>query len=86
MSNPHEEMIMTPKNLETPHTYRIIVQGRISQHYHEWFEGLVLEETTGSVGETISILCGEMPDQAALQGILQTLYNLGLALLSVETN
>ena len=36
------------------------------------------------VDEGLSLLVGQLVDQAALLGVLNTLYNLGVALVSVE--
>ena len=38
----------------------------------------------GNSNKNIAILEGYLPDQAALAGVLDTLYNLHLAILSVE--
>lgn len=58
----------------------IRVQGRIAEHWADWFEDL--EITYGQEDETL--LVGEVTDQAALYGILAKLRDLGLALLSVN--
>jgi len=58
---------------------------RIKEHldpsWQEWMEGLqIVHEEDGT-----SLLCGKLPDQAALFGVLLKLRELGLTLLSLET-
>lgn len=69
--------------------YQICVEGRISQRWLAWFEGLAIsttEEHPGQAGgcSAITTLSGVLPDQAALAGLLQKLYTLGLPLLEVR--
>ncbi len=59
----------------------IRVRARLEAHWARWFEPLALRET--ATGETI--LSGELPDQAALYGLLARLRDLGLTLIAVET-
>ena len=59
--------------------YEIRTQGRISESWSNWFEGMTLvHEADG----TTLIRCPGL-DQAALHGALRTLRDLGLALISV---
>ena len=70
--------------------YQIRVEGRIGQRWLAWFDGLAIsvadEAHTGRPGESsvTTTLTGVLPDQAALAGLLQKLYTLGLALLEVR--
>ena len=57
----------------------IRVNGLLGQNWSNWFESLSLEHTAD--GQTI--LSGELPDQAALYGLLERLSGLGLQLVSV---
>ncbi len=57
----------------------IRIKGQIAEHWSAWFEGLELTHT--EAGDTL--LCGELPDQAALFGVLARLRDLGLPLKSV---
>lgn len=59
--------------------YHIEVQGRLEAHWSEWLDGLAVEHAMG--GRTL--LTGRLADQAALNGLLNKLYDLGLPLLSV---
>jgi hypothetical protein len=59
----------------------ITVKKQIDSSWSEWFEGMTIRHT--EQGETI--LCGTVPDQAALYGLLTKLRNLGLSLVSVSS-
>ena len=71
-------------NLATPATYRIRVQGHIDSKWFNWFGGMNLRHETSGDEIEITILKGHLPDQAALSGVLNTLYDLRLPLLNVE--
>jgi hypothetical protein len=60
----------------------IRVKGRIDKQWSDWFSGLTISHTDGD--ETI--LAGSIADQAALYGLIARLRDLGLPLVSVETN
>jgi hypothetical protein len=60
--------------------YEICIQGQIGQTWSRWFDGLTVEETED--GSTV--LCGDLPDQAALHGLLNKVRDLGMTLLSVQ--
>ena len=70
--------------------YHIRVEGRIGQRWLAWCGGLTIsvadEAHTGRPGESsvTTTLTGVLPDQAALAGLLQKLYTLGLPLLEVR--
>jgi len=64
--------------------YRIEVQGQIGSRWTPWFEDLTIRtEGTDGTG-TKTVLTGPVADQAALLGLLQKLYTLGLPLLMVQ--
>ena len=58
--------------------YHLRVEGHLGEN---WFEGLDLSQTP--TGETV--LSGEF-DQAALHGLLNRIRDLGLVLLSIESD
>jgi hypothetical protein len=60
--------------------YEIRLQGCLDEHWASWFGEMTL--TTLPSGETL--LSGRLPDQAALQGILRKIQELGLPLVSVQ--
>jgi hypothetical protein len=66
--------------LTTPASYRIRVQGRLGPEWVVWFEGLTLSWQEPDQ----AVLSGQIVDQAALHGILNTIRDLGLPLLEVR--
>ncbi|HSB69019.1 MAG TPA: hypothetical protein VLT62_06780 [Candidatus Methylomirabilis sp.] len=64
--------------------YRIRVAGRLGPEWAERLGGLTLASRTAQDWGTITELCGHLPDQAALMGVLAQLYGTGAPLLSVE--
>lgn len=61
-----------------PTRYRIAVRGRLTERLGSAFEGLALEP-----GRELTVLVGEIRDQAHLYGVLDRVRNLGLELVSV---
>ncbi len=70
--------------LETPATYRIRVQGRLDDTWADRLGGMAITSTTTKEKLPVTLLVGHLIDQAALSGVLNTLYELHLPLLSVE--
>ncbi len=66
--------------MDEPIFYRIRVRGHLDEAWADWFEGLAITNLEGGEAE----LSGPLPDQAALQGVLNQIGNLGLTLLSVN--
>ena len=59
--------------------YEIRVKGRLAVEWAVWFSEL----TMTNVGADETLLSGELPDQAALHGLLMKIRDLGLPLVSV---
>ena len=70
--------------MKTPAIYRIRVQGHLDTKWSGLLESMNITEVKNSEGETESILVGRLDDQAALSGILNSLYEMHLAVLSTE--
>ena len=70
--------------LDRPGRYEIKVPGRLDEGWSEWFEGMTITVESGDERPTITKLTGIVADEAALQGLLDRLYSLGLRLLSVK--
>ena len=67
---------------EQPVLYRIQVRGVLDGRCSEWFDGLTVVRENSE--ETV--LTGPVTDQAALFGILKKIRDLGLILVSVNTD
>jgi hypothetical protein len=65
--------------LTTSATYRIRVQGQVGLDWTAFFGGLTLSWQEPDQ----TVLSGQVVDQAALHGILNTIRDLGLPLLEV---
>jgi hypothetical protein len=64
-------------------TYRIEVQGALDSSWADTYGDLRFEYRPNRDGITITTLTGEVPDQAALAGLLGLTFMLGMPLLSV---
>jgi hypothetical protein len=78
------ELPASRSGFDGPATYRIDVQGRIPPRWCERLEGMAITEYAPHAGPIVSTLLGELSDQAALAGVLNTLYELHLPVLSVQ--
>ncbi|MBE3067448.1 MAG: hypothetical protein IMZ73_08505 [Chloroflexi bacterium] len=63
-----------------PEYYEIRIKGHLDSHWTDWFEGLTI--TLEEDGNTL--LTGPVIDQAALQGLLKKVRDLGMPLVSVS--
>jgi hypothetical protein len=79
-----EELPASRSRFDGPATYRIDVQGRIPARWCERVEGMVVTVLAPESGPLLTTLLGELSDQAALAGVLNTLYELHLPVLSVQ--
>lgn len=68
--------------LDRPVTYQIQVPGALDVKWLDWNDGMTATVESDKSGNPITILT-IIVDQAALQGLLQHLYSLGLPLISV---
>jgi hypothetical protein len=67
-----------------PATYRISVRGRIPPGWCDRVEGMTVTEWSAEGVPPMTTLWGELADQAALAGLLETLFLLHLSVVSVE--
>jgi hypothetical protein len=66
--------------MDKPTFYHIRVKGHLDEALASWFDGL----TVSNLEEGDALLAGPLPDQAALQGLLKRIRDLGLTLVSVN--
>ena len=69
---------------DCPVIYQITVQGYLDKSRADWFDGMDIEPQVDADGRSVTKLTGMVVDQAALQGLLRKLYDLGLSLLSMQ--
>ena len=77
---------MTHKRLRAhiPATYQIRVQGVLTQDWSDRLGGMAINAAGQDSEAPVTTLSGRLLDQAALFGVLNTLYELHLPLLLVE--
>ena len=70
--------------MKEPAIYRIRVRGHLDPKWSERLEGMNITEVRHSEKDDQTILVGRLTDQAALSGVLNTLYEQHLPVLSVD--
>lgn len=66
--------------MDTPDTYEIRVRDHLTKGWADWFDAMDLRyEANGEM-----VLVGQLPDQAALHGVLTKIRDLGLTLIAVN--
>ena len=79
MDNIHQRL-----RLDQPATYQIMVQGRLSEKWSDWFDGMTITVENSNASFTVTTLTGTVADQVALYGLLSRIRDLGLPLLLVQ--
>jgi hypothetical protein len=74
------------KNIKiwTPATYRIKVEGYLDESWSDRLGGMRITSHHRKDETTVTTLVGRVRDQAELTGLLNSLYDLHLPILSVE--
>ena len=70
--------------LETQGVYRIVVQGVMDDSMSDELSGLDVSVWRSEDEPPVTVLTGRLMDQAALSGVMNTLYNMHYPVLSVE--
>jgi len=68
-----------------PVEVRICVRGEMPEGWSDRLGGLTSTAKAGPGQDTVTLLSGTLPDQPALMGVLSTLHDLRLMLMSLET-
>lgn len=71
-------------SLDIPASYEIDVLGCLSADWSASLSGMRISTQKQADGSYETFLAGELIDQAALIGVINTLYNLGFTLISVR--
>ena len=69
---------------DRPATYRIDVQGSIPVTWRDRLEGMAITESFARAEPPVTTLVGEVADQVALAGVLNTIVELHLSVITVE--
>jgi hypothetical protein len=77
------DMPISNATMQGPAVYRVRVQGRVPLDWSSLLMGMNIT-TTNETNEDESTLVGRLRDQAALSGVLNTLYEKQYPVLSVE--
>lgn len=70
--------------LDNPASYRILIKGALDKAWEARMGGMSSCVLDSDQDATITQLVGELIDQAALFGVLNTLYSLRMPLISVS--
>ncbi|MGB5690142.1 MAG: hypothetical protein WBM45_12760 [Woeseiaceae bacterium] len=70
--------------LGSPGFYRILVSGQVADQFKDRLHGMNIVASSQNTGALTTTIQGHVTDQAQLQGILTTLYDMHLPILSVE--
>ncbi len=68
----------------SPANFEIEVTGFLDESFSDYFDGLLIDHKTVDKRTTTSFLKGKIPDQAALIGILNLLYDMQFPIIRVE--
>ena len=68
----------------TRQMYRIRIQGNLDPRWSEWLADMSIACERNAAGGTAVVLTGFLADQAALRGVLNRLWDLNLAVISVN--
>jgi len=63
---------------------QIRVQGWINERWANWFDGITMTYEKAPEHSPVTVLTGPIADQAALRGILTKIWDLNLAVISVN--
>lgn len=74
-----------PVNLNHARVYVIKVLGLLDECWMDWFNGMQLSFEEQTDGTCLSVLTGELKDQASLHGKLMKLGDLNLPLIELRT-
>ncbi len=71
-------------NMDLPARYTIRICGALEERWLAYYDNMDLEVEDRGMQRPITTLTGQVPDQAALIGMLTLLYDMRYPLISVE--
>ena len=76
--------IISDMKFTSPANYRIHVKGFLDESWSDRLNGLSINNQTSPAGSPVAELTGKVRDQAEFLGVLGSIYEMHLPLLSVE--
>ncbi len=71
-------------NFKKAAIYKIVVEGTLNESLSDRYRGMQITVERKKEKTPVSILVGEIRDQSALSGILNTLYEMHMTVISVN--
>ena len=71
-------------SLLEPAVYQIRIQGILDKNWSDYYGGMTIEHDGDPKQSAKTVLMGKLADQSALIGVLNSLHDIGYAILSVE--
>jgi hypothetical protein len=79
-----ENELSLPQKPDKTSIYRIVIDGELHESWSDWLGKVELERKQQGVDICHTILLSEVPDQAALRGLLNRIWDLNLKLISLN--
>ena len=70
--------------MSEPATYRISVQGTLDKKWSDYYGGMSIEHDVVLDQYPMTTLTGQLKDQSALIGVINSLYDFGYPIILVE--
>jgi hypothetical protein len=67
------------RKIDRPMIYKIKLQGQLDENWSNWLDGMKIAYEDG-----LTILTGELMDQAALRGLLTKIWDMNQILISIN--
>lgn len=68
----------------TPAIYKIVVAGHLDESWSDRLNGMQINMNKSQSNDQVSILIGQLNDQSALSGVLNTLHDFHMTVISVN--
>ena len=71
-------------SFQKPAVYKIVVHGKLNEKWSERLGGMQINISQSQEQTPVSVLIGQINDQSALSGVLNTLYEYHVIIISVN--